>query len=123
MALTSRISLGLNTNACFDIREHNRTRKNTWFQFSHSKALGTKFDLFRKIDQGQFRVTIYINFVELAPPLPPPSPNMLHTKFQGNRSNGSGKKVFTIYGHAGQFGPVTWNKYKTFISPLPVGCI
>ena len=36
---------------------------------------------------------------------------MLHTKFQGYRSVGSGEedffKVFTIYGHGGQVGHVT----------------
>ena len=35
---------------------------------------------------------------------------MLHTKFQGHRSIGSGEdffKVFTIYGHGGHVGHVT----------------
>ena len=35
---------------------------------------------------------------------------MLHTKFQGHRSIGSGEedfKVFTIYGHGGHVGYVT----------------
>ena len=36
---------------------------------------------------------------------------MLHTKFRGNRSAGSGEedflKVFTIYGHGGHLGHVT----------------
>ena len=36
---------------------------------------------------------------------------MLHTKFRGNRSDGSGKKIFegffTIYGHGGHLGLVT----------------
>ena len=35
---------------------------------------------------------------------------MLHTKFQGHQSIGSGEeifKVFTIYGHDGHFGHVT----------------
>ena len=36
---------------------------------------------------------------------------MLHTKFQGHRSIGSGEedffKVFTIYGHSGHVGHVT----------------
>ena len=35
---------------------------------------------------------------------------MLHTKFCGNRSAGSGeefKRVFTIYGHGGHLGHVT----------------
>ena len=36
---------------------------------------------------------------------------MLHTKFRGNRSAGSGEedfqRVFTIYGHGGNLGHVT----------------
>ena len=35
---------------------------------------------------------------------------MLHTKFRGNRSAGSGEdfqRVFTIYGHGGHHGHVT----------------
>ena len=35
---------------------------------------------------------------------------MLHTKFRGNRSAGSGedfKRVFPIYGHGGHLGHVT----------------
>ena len=35
---------------------------------------------------------------------------MLHTKFHGNLSAGSGedfRRVFTIYGHGGHLGPVT----------------
>ena len=37
--------------------------------------------------QGQPRVTIYINFVELESP-------MLHAKFQDHRSSGSGEEDF-----------------------------
>ena len=36
---------------------------------------------------------------------------MLHAKFQDHRTSGSGKedfKVFTIYGHGGHLGHVTW---------------
>ena len=36
-----------------------------------------------KIGQGKLRVIIYINFKEL-------TPQMLHTKFQGNWTSGSG---------------------------------
>ena len=35
---------------------------------------------------------------------------MLHTKFRGNRFNGSGedfRRVFNIYGHGGHLGHVT----------------
>ena len=41
----------------------------------------------RKIGQGQSRVIIYTNFVELDSP-------MLHAKFQDNRSLGSGEEDF-----------------------------
>ena len=36
---------------------------------------------------------------------------MLHTNFQGHQPFGSGEgffKVFTIYGHGGHHGHVTW---------------
>ena len=55
-------------------------------------------------------VIIYINFEGL-------TSLMLHTKFQGNQPSGSGEeflKVFTIYGHGGHLGFVTWTKYKLF---------
>ena len=42
---------------------------------------------------------------------------MLHTKFQGHQSFGSGEdffKVFTIYGHGGHLGHVT----KTVLTAL-----
>ena len=48
---------------------------------------------------------------------------MLHTKFRGNRPAGSGEKdffkVFTIYGHGGHLGHVTWTIYTNFRSPFP----
>ena len=48
---------------------------------------------------------------------------MLHTKFCGNRPAGSGEedflKVFTIYGHGGHLGHVTWTIYTNFRSPFP----
>ena len=48
---------------------------------------------------------------------------MLHTKFRENRPAGSGGKdflkVFTIYGHGGHLGHVTWTIYKNFGSPFP----
>ena len=47
---------------------------------------------------------------------------MLHTKFRENRSTGSGEedflKVFTIYGHGGHLGYVTWTIYINFRFPL-----
>ena len=47
---------------------------------------------------------------------------MLHTKFHGNPPTGSGEaflKVFTIYGHGGHLGHVTWTIYTNFSSPFP----
>ena len=49
---------------------------------------------------------------------------MLHTKFHGNRPAGSGEedfiKVFTIYGHGGHLGHVTWTIYTNFRSLFPL---
>ena len=47
---------------------------------------------------------------------------MLHAKFQDHRTSGSGGeyfKVFTIYGHGGQLGHVTWTISINFRSPFP----
>ena len=48
---------------------------------------------------------------------------MLHTKFRENWSTGSGEedflKVFTIYGHGGHLGHVSWTIYANFGSPFP----
>ena len=48
---------------------------------------------------------------------------MLHTKFQGHRSIGSGEedffKVFTIYGHGGRVGHVTLLSNINFHSYSP----
>ena len=48
---------------------------------------------------------------------------MLHTRFPGSRFAGSGgedyKKIFTIYGHGGHLGHVTWTIYTNFRFPLP----
>ena len=48
---------------------------------------------------------------------------MLHAKFLDHRPSGSGKedffKVFTIYGHDGHLGHVTWTIYINFRSPFP----
>ena len=61
-------------------------------------------------------VTIYINFVELESP-------MLHAKFQDHRTSNSGEEFFlsffTIYGHGGHLGHVTWTFYTNFHSPFP----
>ena len=48
---------------------------------------------------------------------------MLHAKFQDHRISGSGEeeffKVFSIYGHGGHLGHVTWTIYINLLSPLP----
>ena len=48
---------------------------------------------------------------------------MLHAKFQDHRTSGSGEvdffKVFTIYGHGGHLGHVTWTIHINFRSPYP----
>ena len=50
---------------------------------------------------------------------------MLHAKFQDHRTSDSGEgdffKVFTIYGHGGHLGHVTWTIYINFRSPFPRG--
>ena len=48
---------------------------------------------------------------------------MLHAKFQDHRTSGSGEedffKVFTIYGHGGHLGHVTWTININFRCPFP----
>ena len=47
---------------------------------------------------------------------------MLHAIFQDHRTSSSEKrflKAYTIYGHGGHFGHVTWTIYINFLSPLP----
>ena len=46
---------------------------------------------------------------------------MLHAKFQDHRTPGPGDffKAFTIYGHGGHLGHVTWTIYTNFPSPFP----
>ena len=65
---------------------------------------------------GQLRVIIYINFVDL-------ECIMLHAKFHDHRTIRSVVedcfKVFTIYGHDGHLGHVTWTIYINFLSPFP----
>ena len=45
---------------------------------------------------------------------------MLHAKFQDHRTSGSGeedlKSFYTIYGHGGHLGHVTWTIYINFRS-------
>ena len=59
----------------------------TMLQFSPVKSTGDPIWPCHKIGQGQPRVIIYINFIELEPP-------MLHAKFQDNRTFGSGEEDF-----------------------------
>ena len=48
---------------------------------------------------------------------------MLHAKFQDHRTSGSGEvdflKVFTINGHGGHLGHVTWTININFLSHCP----
>ena len=62
------------------------------------------------IDQGQPRVIIYINFVEL-------ESLMLHTKFQDHRTSGSGEDFFRDVYHIWAWRPschVTWTIYLLY---------
>ena len=49
---------------------------------------------------------------------------MLHAKFQDHRTSGSGvedfSKVYTICGHGGHLGHVTWTIYINFCFPFPM---
>ena len=71
-----------------------------------------------KIGQGQLRVIIYINFVEL-------DSLVLYAKFQCHRTSVSGEdffNVFTIYGRGGHLGHVTWAIYiYNFVPPSQGG--
>ena len=48
---------------------------------------------------------------------------MLHANFQDHRPSGSGEedflRFFTIYGHGGHLGHVTWTICINFSSPFP----
>ena len=70
-----------------------------------------------KIGQGQPRVIIWTNYDGLESPV-------LHAKFGGNRSAGSGEedfwRVFTIYGRGGHLGHVTQMPRTNFRSPYPM---
>ena len=56
---------------------------------------------FRKIGQGQSRVIIYINFLELESP-------MLHAKIQDHRTSGSGEDDFKGFYHIWAWRP-SWS--------------
>ena len=80
------------------------------------KSLSYKIWPCRKIGQGQPRVIIWTNYYGLKSP-------MLHNKFRGNQSAGSGEedfwRVFTIYGRGGHLGHVTPDATNKLSFPLP----
>ena len=86
------------------------------FHFFLYKNLSYQIWPWRKIGQGHSRVIIWTNYDGLESP-------MLHTKFRENRPAGSGEedfwRVFTIYGHGGHLGHVTWVPRTNFRSPYP----
>ena len=74
-----------------------------FFKYFHSFGLSYQIWPCHKLGQGQLRVIIWTNYDGL-------ESQMLHTKFRGNRSTGSGEdfwRVFTIYGLGGHLGHVT----------------
>ena len=88
MTLITRILERLNLNAfCYEMIQH--LQKNKLFQFFSSQSLRDEIRPCHKIGQGQPRVVIHLNFVELDPS-PPLPPKMLHTKFQDNKRSGTG---------------------------------
>ena len=114
MTLTSRIPCRLNFDALL-YRRAQQQPKYALFQRFPFKSLRDQIWTCHKIGQGQPRVIIYINFEGL-------NPQMGHTKFQGNWPSSSWEeaffKNFTIYGHGGHLGHVTWTKYIIFLSPF-----
>ena len=71
----------------FQLIDDNSFWKIHCFTFSSYKSIRDQIWPCRKIGQGQPRVIIYINFVELESP-------MQHTKFQDHRTSGSGEEEF-----------------------------
>ena len=63
------------------------SEKSIVLPFSPYKSIRNQIWPCRKIGQGQPRVIIYLNFVELESP-------MLHAKFQDHRTSGSGEEDF-----------------------------
>ena len=86
------------------------------FHFFLWKSQSYKIWPCRKIGIGQPRVIIWTNYDVL-------ESQMLHTKFRGNQSDGSGEedfwRVFTIYGRGGHLGHVTQMTQTNFHSPYP----
>ena len=71
-----------NIKSCVSINQ--RTNGPVNAQLISEPTVSTKT---RKIGQGQPRVIIYINFVELESPV-------LHAKFQDHKTSGSGEEDF-----------------------------
>ena len=71
----------------FEIQGCNSFQKINNFQFFPYKSLSDQIWPWRKMSQGQPRVIIWTPLVELPY-------TMLHTKFQGHRSIGSGEEDF-----------------------------
>ena len=86
------------------------------FHFFPYKCICNQIWPWPKIGQGHPRVSIYAIYDG-------PMSQMLHTKFHANRPSGSEEedfwRVFTIYGHGGHLGHMTWTPYANFRSPIP----
>ena len=93
--------------ASFPIKRHSNS-------FPHSKRTCDQIRSCRKGSQGQPKVTVYINFVEL-------QSSMLHAKFQDNRVFGSGED-FDGFEHKQMWQP-SWscdlNHLYKLSFPLP----
>ena len=95
----------------FHTKMHNSNRKSHFSKISFKSFMDQIWPC-HKIGQSQPRVIIYIN-LNL-------TPQMLHSRFQGNWPSGSGEDFLGLLpciGH-GHLGNVTWTKYKNFLSPI-----
>ena len=72
--------------------------------FPPFKCIGDLCWSCRKIGEGHYMVMIYMHIVVL-------KSSILHAKFRWNRSTSSFWRDFTIYGHGGHLGHVTWIIY------------
>ena len=98
----------------FDLKSTKASEKCSFF---HLTALGNKLDLVIKIDQGQPRVNIYINFEELVPRCHIPS-------FKAISPVVLEKKMFEGFYHIREWQP-SWqcdlDQIYIFFLLLPVG--
>ena len=105
MTLTFDIHTGsctqITTSTNFDIIDNTSYQNIHCFIFFPYKSIMDQIWPCRKIGQGQPRVIIWTNLLVLEHP-------MLHTKSQG----------FTIYGHGGHLGHVTWTVWTNVRSPI-----